>query len=69
MLLFEKLTTYDNPMCKNQKQIGMLEQFYTDIVVALRKTLTNSSRKNNARGGNKDVRENTSLHGKPAETG
>jgi len=32
-------------MCKNQKHIGMLEQFYTDIVVALRKTLTNSPQK------------------------
>jgi len=37
MALSEELTLCENPVCKNQEHISMLEQFYTDIVVALTK--------------------------------
>jgi len=44
--LFEELTSCDNPVCKNQQHIDMLEQFYTNIVLALKRAasevLTNS---------------------------
>ena len=33
--LFEELTSGDNPMCKKQKHIDMLEKFCTNIVEAL----------------------------------
>jgi len=51
-------------MCKNQQHIDMLEQFYINIVVALKRVaseiLTNSpQQKHNVPGWNKDVREKT----------
>ena len=60
--LFEELTSGDNPMCKKQKHIDMLEQFYTNIVEALTRAaseaLTNNPKqKHNVLGWNKDVRE------------
>jgi len=36
MPLFEELTSCVNPMYKNQQHIDMLEQFYTNIVEALK---------------------------------
>ena len=59
---FEELTSCDNPMCKKQKHIDMLEKFYTNIVEALTRAasevLTNSPKqKHNVPGWNKDVRE------------
>jgi len=49
-------------MCKNQQHIDMLEQFYNNIVEALKRAasevLTNSPKqKHNVPGWNKDVRE------------
>ena len=60
--LFEELTSCDNPMCKKQKHIDMLEKFYTNIVEALTRAaseaLTNNPKqKHNVPGWNKDVRE------------
>ena len=48
--LFEELTSCVNPMYKNQQHIDMLEQFYTNIVEALKRAasevLTNSPKQN-----------------------
>jgi len=60
--LFEKLTSCDNLMCKNQKHIDMLEQFCTNIVLELKQAasdiLTNSpQQRHNIPWLNKDVRE------------
>jgi len=60
--LFEKLISCDNPMCKKQKHIGMLEKFYNNIAEALKRAasevLTNSPKeKRNVPGWNKDVRD------------
>ena len=60
--LFEELTSWDNPMCKKQKHIDMLEKFYNNIVEALKRAasevFTNSPKqKHNVPGWNKDVRE------------
>ena len=60
--LFEELTSCDNPMCKKQKHIDMLQKFYTNILKALTRAaseaLTNNPKqKHNVPGWNKDVRK------------
>ena len=39
-LIWRTFTSCDNPMCKKQKYINMLENFYTNIVEALKRAAT-----------------------------
>ena len=62
ILLFEELTSCDNPMFKKQKHTDTLEKFYNNVVDALKRAasevLTNSPKqKHNVPGWNKGVRE------------
>ena len=72
--LFEELNSCDNPMCKKQEHIDMLEKFYTNIVEALTRAATevltnNPKQKHNVPGWNKDVREKHRLPDKHTHTG
>ena len=71
--LFKELISYDNPMCKKQKHIDILEKFYTNIVEALKRAasevLTNSPKqKHNVLGWNKMWEKSTRLSDKHTYT-